>query len=26
MELQEVGCGVWTRLGWIRIEAGGGHL
>jgi hypothetical protein len=24
MELQEVG--VWTGLGWLRIETGGGHL
>jgi hypothetical protein len=24
--LQEVGCGVWTGLGWLRIETGGGHL
>jgi hypothetical protein len=26
MDLQEVGCGVWTGLGWFRIETGGGHL
>jgi hypothetical protein len=26
MDLQEVGCGVWTGLGWIRIETGGGQL
>jgi hypothetical protein len=26
MDLQEVGCGVWTALGWLRIETGGGHL
>jgi hypothetical protein len=26
MNLQEVGCGVWTRLSWLRIETGGGHL
>jgi hypothetical protein len=26
MDLQEVGCGVWTRLSWLRIETGGGHL
>jgi len=25
-DLQEVGCGVWTGLGWPRIETGGGHL
>jgi hypothetical protein len=24
MDLQEVGYGVWTGLGWLRI--GGGHL
>jgi hypothetical protein len=26
MDIQEVGCGVWTGLGWLRIETGGGHL
>jgi hypothetical protein len=26
IDLQEVGCGVWTGLGWLRIETGGGHL
>jgi len=26
MDLQEVGCGLWTGLGWPRIEAGGGRL
>jgi hypothetical protein len=26
MCLQEVGCGVWTGLGGLRIETGGGHL
>jgi hypothetical protein len=26
MELQEVGCGVWTGLSWLRIETGGGHM
>jgi hypothetical protein len=26
MVLQEVGCGLWTGLGWLRIETGGGHL
>jgi hypothetical protein len=26
MVLQEVGCGVWTGLGWLRIETGGGYL
>jgi hypothetical protein len=26
MNLQEVGCGVWTGLSWLRIETGGGHL
>jgi hypothetical protein len=25
-DLQEVGCGVWTELSWLRIETGGGHL
>jgi hypothetical protein len=24
MDIQEVG--VWTGLGWLRIEPGGGHL
>jgi hypothetical protein len=26
MYLQEVGCGIWTGLSWLRIETGGGHL
>jgi len=26
MDLQELGCGVWTGSGWIRIATGGGHL
>jgi hypothetical protein len=26
MDYQEVGCGVWTGLSWLRIEADGGHL
>jgi hypothetical protein len=26
MDLQEVGCGVWTGLGWLRIETGGEKL
>jgi hypothetical protein len=26
MDLQEVGCGVWTGSNWFRIETGGGHL
>jgi hypothetical protein len=26
MDLQEVGCGVWTGLSRLRIETGGGHL
>jgi hypothetical protein len=26
MDLQEVGCGIWSGLGWLRIETGGGHL
>ena len=26
IDLQEVGCGIWTGLGWSRIETGGGSL
>jgi hypothetical protein len=26
MDLQEVGCGVWTGLSWFGIGTGGGHL
>jgi hypothetical protein len=26
MDLQEVGCGAWTGLIWLRIGTGGGHL
>jgi hypothetical protein len=26
VDLQEVECGVWTGLRWLRIETGGGHL
>jgi hypothetical protein len=26
LDLQEVGCGVWTGLGWLRIEKCGGQL
>jgi hypothetical protein len=26
MDLQEVGCEVWTGLSWLMIETGGGHL
>jgi len=26
MDLQEEGCGVWTRSSWLRIGTGGGHL
>jgi hypothetical protein len=26
MDLQEVGCGVWTESSWVRIGTGGGHL
>jgi hypothetical protein len=26
MDLQEVGCGVWAGLSWLRIETGGGRL
>jgi hypothetical protein len=26
MNLQEVGCGVWTGLSWLRIETRGRHF
>ena len=26
MDLQEVGCGVWTGSSWLRTGTGGGHL
>jgi hypothetical protein len=26
IDLQEVDVGVWTGLGWLRIETGGGQL
>jgi len=26
MDLQEVNVGIWTGLGWPRIETGGGRL
>jgi hypothetical protein len=26
MDLQEVGCGVWTGRSWLRTDTGGGHL
>jgi hypothetical protein len=26
MDVQEVGCGVWTGLSWLRIETTSGHL
>jgi hypothetical protein len=26
MDLQEVGCGVWTELSWLRIGTGDRHL
>jgi len=26
MDLQEVGCEVWTGSSWLRIGTGGGHL
>jgi hypothetical protein len=26
MNLQEVGCGLWTGYCWVRIETGGRHL
>jgi hypothetical protein len=25
-DLQEVVCGIWTGLSWLRIETGGEHL
>jgi len=25
-DLQEVECGVWTELSWLRIGTGSGHL
>jgi len=26
VDLQEVGCGLWTGLGWPRIDTGGERL
>jgi len=26
MDLQELGCGLWTESSWLRIGKGGGHL
>jgi hypothetical protein len=26
MDLRNCSVGVWTGLGWFRIETGGGHL
>jgi hypothetical protein len=26
MDLQEVGCGVWTETSWLGIGTGGGNL
>jgi len=26
MDLQEVGCGMWTGWNWLRTGTGGGHL
>jgi hypothetical protein len=26
MDIQEVGCGVWTGLSWLWTEIGDGHL
>ena len=26
IDLQEVGCGVWTGTSWLMIGTGGGHL
>jgi hypothetical protein len=25
-DLQEMGCGVWTGLSWLRIQRAGGYL
>jgi hypothetical protein len=26
VDLQEVGCGVWTGLSWLKVGRGGGYL
>ena len=26
LDLQEIGCGTWTGLIWLRIRTDGGHL
>jgi len=26
MDIQEVGCGLWTESSWLRVGTGGGHL
>jgi hypothetical protein len=26
MDPQDVGCGLWTGLGWLKIKSGGGYL
>jgi hypothetical protein len=26
VDLQEIGCGVWTGFSWLRIGTGGGQL
>jgi len=26
MDLQEVGCGIWTGSSWLRLGTGGRHL
>jgi hypothetical protein len=26
VDLQEVGCGVWTGLSWLRLGTGDGHF
>ena len=26
MDVQEVGCGIWTGSSWLRIGTSGGHL
>jgi len=26
MDIQEIGCGIWTGSSWLRTGRGGGHL
>jgi hypothetical protein len=26
LDLQEMGCGIWTASVWLRIGTGGGHM